>query len=248
RAPVMLRVNQRRGAVPQAQACLAAEGVETVTVDIASTALRVISGERKVVRTEAYAEGLVELQDGSSQAAMELLEVAEGARVLDYCAGGGGKVLAFAARSEATWYAHDIAPQRMNDLPARATRAGVEVARVESDAITSAAPYDLVLCDAPCSGSGTWRRSPEAKWRLTPGRLEDLTQIQYDILVKTAPLVAEDGCLAYATCSVFKRENEAVVERFLEEHPAWTRACQRVWPISDMGDGFCLTQLFRAKV
>ena len=248
RAPVMLRVNQRRGAVPQAQACLAAEGVETVTVDIASTALRVISGERKVARTEAYAEGLVELQDGSSQAAMELLEVAEGARVLDYCAGGGGKVLAFAARSEATWYAHDIAPQRMNDLPARATRAGVEVARVESDAITSAAPYDLVLCDAPCSGSGTWRRSPEAKWRLTPGRLEDLTQIQYDILVKTAPLVAEDGCLAYATCSVFKRENEAVVERFLEEHPAWTRARQRVWPISDMGDGFCLTQLFRAEV
>jgi 16S rRNA (cytosine967-C5)-methyltransferase len=243
RAPVMLRVNSRRGTVADAQAQLASEGIDTTTADIAKTALQVISGERKIAGSVAYADGLVELQDGSSQAAMEALEVTKGARVLDYCAGGGGKVLALAARAEATWYAHDIAPQRMNDLPARAKRAGVDVTRLETGAIARTAPFDLVLCDAPCSGSGTWRRSPDAKWRLTQERLDALTETQYGILAEAAPLVASGGCLAYATCSVFKVENEAVVARFLQEHPSWRLAQQRTWPISEAGDGFCLAQL-----
>lgn len=243
RAPVMLRVNLRRGTVADAQARLASEGINTTTADIAKTALQAISGERKIAGSVAYAEGLVELQDGSSQAAMEVLQITKGARVLDYCAGGGGKVLALAARADAAWYAHDIAPQRMNDLPTRAKRAGVEVTRLEGDAIASAAPFDLVLCDAPCSGSGTWRRSPEAKWRLIPERLEDLTQTQYEILANTAPLVADGGCLAFATCSVFMQENEAVVSRFLQEHPSWRLGQQRTWPISRAGDGFCLALL-----
>lgn len=243
RAPVMLRVNSQRGTVAEAQAQLASEGIDTTSADIAKTALQVISGERKIAGSVAYADGLVELQDGSSQAAMEALDIAEGARVLDYCAGGGGKVLALAARADAAWYAHDIAPQRMNDLSARAKRAGVDVTRLETGAIARAAPFDLVLCDAPCSGSGTWRRSPDAKWRLTPERLDALTQTQYEILAKAAPLVASGGCLAYATCSVFKVENEAVVARFLREHPSWRLVQQRAWPISGAGDGFCLAQL-----
>jgi 16S rRNA (cytosine967-C5)-methyltransferase len=243
RAPVMLRVNPRRGTVAEAQAQLASDGIDTTSADIAKTALQVISRERKIAGSVAYADGLVELQDGSSQAAMEALEVAEGARVLDYCAGGGGKVLALAARADAAWYAHDIAPQRMNDLSARAKRAGVDVTRLETGAIARAAPFDLVLCDAPCSGSGTWRRSPDAKWRLTPKRLDALTQTQYEILAKAAPLVASGGCLAYATCSVFKVENEAVVARFLHGHPSWRLVQQRAWPISGAGDGFCLAQL-----
>ena len=93
------------------------------------------------------------------------------------------------------------------------------------------------------SGSGTWRRSPDAKWRLTPERLDALPQTQYEILAKAAPLVASGGCLAYATCSVFKVENEAVVAHFLHGHPSWRLVQQRAWPISGAGDGFCLAQM-----
>ena len=110
RAPVMLRVNQRRGSVQEAQARLAAEGIRDIEVDLAKNALQATEGERKIAHSSAYSEGLVELQDASSQAAMERLEIPRGARVLDYCAGGGGKLLALASRADGTWFAHDIAP------------------------------------------------------------------------------------------------------------------------------------------
>ena len=100
----------------------------------------------------------------------------------------------------------------------------------------------MVLCDVPCSGSGTWRRTPEAKWRLTPDRLADLTRIQSDILRQAACLVAPGGCLAYMTCSVLEVENRAVIDHFCETHPAWSVTDMRHWPVSPTGDGFFLAQ------
>jgi 16S rRNA (cytosine967-C5)-methyltransferase len=157
--------------------------------------------------------------------------------VLDYCAGGGGKTLALAARHEAVWFAHDADPGRMGDLPARAARAGIEVTRLEA----AEGAFDLVLCDVPCSGSGTWRRAPDAKWRLTPERLEALCALQREILEEAAALVAPGGQLVLTTCSVFRCENEDQSDGFLQAHPEWRETLRRRWPVSDEGDGFFLS-------
>ncbi|SEL89711.1 16S rRNA (cytosine967-C5)-methyltransferase [Roseovarius azorensis] len=247
RAPVMLRVNPRRGTAADAIARLAAEGIVAEPCEIAMNALQVTGGERKIATSSAYLEGVVELQDGSSQAAMERLDVAPDARVLDYCAGGGGKTLALAARAEARWVAHDAAPERMKDLPARAARAGVAVRVMDHAALHAAAPFDLVLCDVPCSGSGTWRRTPEAKWRLTPERLRELTRLQTQILAEASRMVAPGGVLAYATCSVLNEENHDVISYFQCKHPEWNISGQEHWPISRQGDGFFLVQLCRVN-
>jgi 16S rRNA (cytosine967-C5)-methyltransferase len=247
RAPVMLRVNKRRGSVREAQARLAAEGISTVEVDLAKNAIQVTEGERKVSHSSAYAEGLVELQDASSQAAMERLEIPPGARVLDYCAGGGGKLLAMASRVDGIWFAHDIAPGRMTDLPARAARAGIPATRLETADLAASAPFDVILCDVPCTGSGTWRRTPEAKWRLTPERLMELNRIQCEILRQAAALVAPDGCLAYTTCSVLEAENQAVIDQFCRTHAGWTVTDTRHWPVAPTGDGFFLAKLRRER-
>jgi 16S rRNA (cytosine967-C5)-methyltransferase len=243
RAPIMLRVNARRATREAALARLAAEGVVAQPVDIAKTALQVLEGERKITTSQCYADGWIELQDGSSQAAMEVLDVPEGARVLDYCAGGGGKALALAARVDGAFFAHDAAPQRMRDLPVRAARAGAEVRLVTQPE----GSFEVVLCDAPCSGSGTWRRNPEAKWALTPTRLTELTEIQRQILSEAASLVAPGGLLAYATCSVLDAENQEVISRFSRDNPEWALQGAQRWPISEAGDGFYLSQLRRVS-
>lgn len=245
RAPVMLRANLRQRALAQTIARLADEGITAHMHPIARTALHVTEGERKITGSACYNDGLIELQDGSSQAAMERLDIAPGARVLDYCAGGGGKVLALAARGEGHWFAHDTAPQRMKDLPARAERAGVRVEILDGTQLRREAAFDLVLCDAPCSGSGTWRRTPEAKWALTPERLRELTEIQLEILKAAAPLVAPGGVLAYATCSVFDQENRDTISRFLGETTEWQVAGEDRFPISEGGDGFYIARLQR---
>ncbi|QGX98598.1 RsmB/NOP family class I SAM-dependent RNA methyltransferase [Roseovarius faecimaris] len=245
RAPVMLRVNLRKNSTEHALSRLAEEGVTAVADPISDAALRVLEGAPRIAASAAYRDGLVELQDGSSQAAMTRLEVPPGAKVLDYCAGGGGKTLALAARHEAEWFAHDAEPGRMADLASRAERAGISVTQLPKDALASAGPFDVILCDAPCSGSGTWRRTPDAKWVLTPDRLEDLVQVQGSILDDAAAHVAPDGCLAYATCSVLACENTQQITRFLQRHPDWTCRAQEHWAITASGDGFFLAQLVR---
>lgn len=245
RAPVMLRVNTRRISRPNAINMLDEGGIQAECAAIAGTAIRVVHGARRVAGSLAYREGLVELQDGSSQAAMETLATVARKRVLDHCAGGGGKVLALASLAEAEWFAHDADAARMSDLPERMRRAGCNVTILPPGGAGAAAPYGLILCDVPCSGSGTWRRSPDAKWRLTRERLNDLCRTQAEILSEAAPLVAPGGVLAYATCSVLLEENEEQVARFLTVETGWSRGAEHRWPISDEGDGFYLAQLRR---
>lgn len=242
RAPVWLRVNLARVAPEAAAAALAAEGIETAPAPQLPSALRVLSGERKLAASHAYADGLVELQDLSAQLAADALPLGAGSRVLDYCAGGGGKSLALAARAPgARITAHDALPQRMADLPARARRAGTKI-----DVTTRpTGTFDLVVADVPCSGSGTWRRTPDAKWRLTPGDLEDLTRLQAEILAKVAPLVAPGGHLAYMTCSLLTAENAVQVAGFLGENSGFALRLQRLWTPLDASDGFFLALLQR---
>ncbi|MDF0599430.1 RsmB/NOP family class I SAM-dependent RNA methyltransferase [Psychromarinibacter sp. C21-152] len=244
RAPVFLRVNAAKAEVAEARAALAEEGVSTRPHPLAETALEVTENPRRVQGTRAYREGLVELQDAASQAVCAALPAGPGTRVLDYCAGGGGKALALAARG-AEVVAHDADPRRMRDLPERARRAGVRIETVATEALPSAGRFDLVLCDAPCSGSGAWRRSPEAKWRLTPARLRELQEIQMDILLRSCDLVAPGGTLAYATCSLLAAENDRTVAAFRAAAPAWRLVDQRRWTPRDGGDGFYLAQLMR---
>ncbi|GHD99675.1 SAM-dependent methlyltransferase [Defluviimonas sp. 20V17] len=245
RAPVYLRVNTARGDRAAAQASLAAEGIATRPAPLAETALEVTGNERRIRNAQAYRDGLVELQDAASQALVAALPVRPGQRVLDYCAGGGGKVLALAARARQQLFAHDADPGRMRDLPARAARAGTEVQLLTGPEAAARGPYDLVLLDVPCSGSGAWRRAPEAKWRLTPERLRDLQEIQSEVLDKTMSYVAPGGCLAYATCSVIEAENGARIKAFLAAHPDWRCSFQRRFTPLEGGDGFYLALLTR---
>ncbi|WP_137700291.1 RsmB/NOP family class I SAM-dependent RNA methyltransferase [Marimonas lutisalis] len=246
RAPVFLRVNLRKCNPEQARAALAREGVVTQPELGARTALRITEGERMLVRTQAYAQGLVELQDVSSQAAMETLPLRDGMRILDYCAGGGGKTLAMAGLVQAQFAAHDAAPGRMRDLRERAARAGVAVDILSGAECARATPFDLVLCDVPCSGSGTWRRDPDAKWRFTPERLAELNATQDEILDTAAGFVAGGGVLVYATCSILREENTDQIEAFTARHPDWEIAFQRQWRLSAAGDGFFVGHLTRA--
>lgn len=211
RAPVTLRVSRRVG-LAKAQDALFAEGIETEP--LAGGALCITQGARKLRQSRAYADGLVELQDASAQAFCAAVPVSAGDRVLDYCAGGGGKILALADRVAITADAHDINPRRMTDLPARALRAGLVITPVARPK----APYDVVLCDVPCSGSGTWRRDPQGKWLLTPDRFTDLLAVQRQIVEQALPLVRPGGVLAYATCSIFAQENTEQMDWILAQH------------------------------
>lgn len=243
RAPVFLRVNARKADLTTAQARLGADGIATRAVEGLAFGLEVTENPRKIQQSAAYAEGLVELQDASSQAVVEALPLRDGMRVLDYCAGGGGKTLAMAGRAGLRLYAHDAAPQRLRDLAPRAGRAGVKV--YITDTPDKTAPYDLILTDVPCSGSGSWRRDPMGKWQLTADRLGQLQGIQARILDQVLPMLAPNGVLAYATCSLLAEENEDQIAGFLLRHPGWScRSQQRFSPLSG-GDGFFLALLER---
>lgn len=246
RADVFLRVNLRKTDMGGAVADLAQDDIVAQPVGLASGALIVLEGARKIARSRPYLDGLVELQDASSQAAMETLEFAPGARVLDYCAGGGGKVLALAGRGNGAFFAHDANPGRMRDLPVRAERAGVNVALLEGAEIDRQEKYDVVLCDVPCSGSGTWRRDPDAKWRFTSERLSELNAIQDDILDRAAPLVSEKGQLVYSTCSLLAEENDHRIAAFLSRNPSWALGFQQQWDLTGGADGFFVAHLSRA--
>ena len=220
RAPLYLRVNLRRIGRDGVIARLAAEGIVAEADPACATALLVTEGARRVKSAAAYTEGLVEPQDLSVQRALEAVDW-PGGRILDYCAGGGGKALAIADRSDAVILAHDAHPRRMADLGPRAERAGVRIGQVATADLARQARFDAVLCDVPCSGSGTWRRDPEAKWRLTPDRLAELRMLQAQILGQAAALVAPGGLLVYMTCSLFQDENEAQIDGFLAARPGW---------------------------
>lgn len=237
RAPVFLRVNIARTTREAAHQKLRDESINTEIHPSVPTALKVIDGARKVAQSDSYRQGLVELQDASSQASVCALISEIKGPVLDYCAGGGGKALALAAWLGKKVHAHDALASRMKDLPVRAKRAQADIMLKTTDQIQQT-KYDLVFCDVPCSGSGAWRRDPSGKWRLGADQLNDLLISQFDILSNAAALVSPNGVLLYATCSVLDRENGQQISRFLKQHSHWSLVkSQQFFPGSD-GDGF----------
>lgn len=242
RAPVFVRVHAGRCTPERAVQILAADGITATPHPLSPWALHLTSGARRLRHSDAYAQGLVEPQDAASQAVVAAFAKAlpHGAGVLDYCAGGGGKSLALAALDHPVT-AHDAAPARMRDLPERAARARTPV----TVCTQPQGGWAAVLADVPCSGSGSWRRAPEAKWALTPQKLADLTALQARILAGVGDLVAPGGVLGYATCSLLAEENHHQIARFLAARPGWQALSQRAWTALDGGDGFFLAVLRR---
>lgn len=223
-APTDLRVNTLKTNLEEAVAELAGEQVEAVPTLWSPLALR-LESRVNLPATKAFRDGLVEVQDEGSQLVALLTDARPGMAVCDFCAGAGGKTLGLAARMEnkGRLTACDVSAGRMDRSAQRLKRAGVHnvtrhVLSSEHDKWVKRhkGTYDRVLVDAPCTGSGTWRRNPDAKWRLTEEGLAELTERQASILASAARLVKPGGRLVYATCSLLPEENDAQVGRFLE--------------------------------
>ncbi len=221
-APVDLRVNTLKGDRAAAMAALVAAEVAAEPTPHSPVGLR-LAGRTPLGNLAAYRDGLVEVQDEGSQICALLTGAAPGEAVLDYCAGAGGKTLALAAmmQNQGRIVATDVDRRRLGSLSKRAERAGVTMVEsidLESADLPELGVFDRVVVDAPCSGSGAWRRHPEAPWRLTEERLDGYLIQQRKILARAATHVQKGGVLTYITCSLFPQENQAQVEHFLAEH------------------------------
>ncbi|MGE3967554.1 MAG: RsmB/NOP family class I SAM-dependent RNA methyltransferase [Dongiaceae bacterium] len=222
-----LRVNLLKADRDGAQAALKREGVEARPTPFSPLGLR-IAGRPPLATLAAFKDGLVEVQDEGSQIVALLADARPGQRVVDFCAGAGGKTLALAAamQNKGQIVACDTLKGRVDRAAIRLRRAGVH--NVERRGLSSerdpwvkrhAGAYDRVLVDAPCSGSGTWRRNPDQKWRLQADAIAELADLQSRILESAARLVKPGGRLVYATCALLRDENEDRVTGFLEAHP-----------------------------
>ncbi|SFR98680.1 RsmB/NOP family class I SAM-dependent RNA methyltransferase [Sphingomonas jatrophae] len=226
-----------------------------------------LPADTQVEQLRLWQAGAFEVQDAGSQLVTRACGAAPGMTVVDLCAGAGGKTLALAdtMAGEGRLIACDVDRPRLSRLPPRAARAGVEAeirlldGNREADALTDLrGAVDLVVIDAPCSGTGTWRRNPEARWRLTPERLARLVETQGRLLDLAAPLVRPGGAIGYIVCSLLDEEGRAQVNAFLARTPGWAAATPplpagrahgagvRLTPASDGTDGFFVARLKRA--
>lgn len=223
RAPLDLRVNVARA---ERGAIAAALGGEPTRLSPWGVRM---PPDSRVDDSPEYAAGLVEVQDEGSQLIALACAPHGPIDVIDLCAGAGGKALAIAAVApSARIIAADINRARLSQLAPRAARAGASIAvrlldagKEEAMLADLAAQADVVLVDAPCSGSGTWRRNPEGRWRLDRARLDRVVELQARLLELAAPLVKPGGTLVYATCSILAREGAGQVATFLGLHSAW---------------------------
>lgn len=261
RAPLDLRVNVAR--TSRDQVAEAFEGSKPTR--LSPWGLR-LPRDARIDQHPAFAEGLVEVQDEGSQLIALACSPESGAGILDLCAGAGGKSLALAAAApEVTIIASDTSRQRLAQLGPRAERAGAVITTRLLDGGREAAQLadlegqcDVVLVDAPCSGSGTWRRNPEGRWRLTPERLDRLVKLQARLLDIAAPLVRPGGALVYATCSIIRAEGADQARNFLGRRSSWIvqevpfdggRADgpgRLLTPAHDATDGFFVARMVRS--
>ncbi|MBB6179624.1 RsmB/NOP family class I SAM-dependent RNA methyltransferase [Pseudorhizobium flavum] len=203
-----------------------------IPAPIARNGIRIPAGEGasrlpNVTAELSFQKGWFEVQDEGSQIVSELVQPPEHAQVLDFCAGGGGKTLAMAAamNNKGQVHAYDADRKRLAPIIERLRRAGTRNVQVHDDARQLdqfREKLDVVLVDAPCTGTGTWRRRPDTKWRLTPRNLEERVAQQQEALGEAAAFVKPGGSLVYVTCSVLPEENDVQIERFCETHPEFS--------------------------
>jgi 16S rRNA (cytosine967-C5)-methyltransferase len=250
RAPIDMRVNTLKATRDEVIAALRAENYDVQPTAHSPIGIRIPSGDGAgaLGKTKAFESGTFEFQDEAAQVAVLLCGAKTGMRVLDLAAGAGGKTLALAAamKNAGEITAHDIDEGRLRQIEPRATRAGVTIIQTHAGPNPPRRPYDLVLLDAPCSGSGTWRRQPENKWRLTGARLDELNALQDMLLDQAAARAAGKARLVYATCSILPRENEDRVAAFLTRHPGFAVVpAQTAWSEGAAPSG--LAEFFHAS-
>ena len=220
-APVVLRVNTLKTSLEHLQQFLRQEGVETYPLRDYPDALQLVE-RSNIFKTQAFADGLFEVQDASSQKVAPFMQIDDKVkRVIDTCAGAGGKTLHLATlmQNKGQIIAMDIYEQKLQELKRRARRNGVfniETKLIEPKQLKRIhGTFDRVLIDAPCSGLGVLRRNPDAKWKLQPEFLDEIRTTQQEILQQYSKLLKKGGKLVYATCSILPSENHQQVETFL---------------------------------
>ena len=260
RAPVDIRVNVSRAT----REAFLQEFEGALPTPVSPWGIR-LPPDSRVDDHPAFGAGLIEVQDEGSQLIALACEPSNGTRILDLCAGAGGKSLALAAAAPtAVILAADSNRARLSRLAPRAERAGAQIEtrllnppRELDDLADWHGQADLVLIDAPCSGSGTWRRNPEGRWRLSPDRLDRVVELQTRLLGIGAELVRPGGALVYAVCSLLSREGAGQIDRFLEARSSWIMeetpiaagrldgSGRLLTPGHDQTDGFFVARLRR---
>lgn len=251
-APVVIRANTLKVSLDQLSDLLEKEGIETLSLQVSPSALQ-LRERRNIFRNEYFLNGFFEVQDAGSQCIAEFLEVKPGMRVIDACAGAGGKTLHLASLMEnkGRIISMDVEERKLLELRKRASRAGAEI--IETRLIDSSKVIkrldqsaDRLLLDVPCSGMGTLRRNPDAKWKLSKDFILKVRQIQKEILFTYSRMVKKGGLMVYATCSIFPSENEKQVEAFLKENPEFRLVRDRhLSPATNGTDGFYMALIER---
>lgn len=249
-APLDLRVNTLKSSLPETLEWLVKNGFDATP---SGSAIR-IPARKPIFGTDIFKRGFIEVQDKGSQETVVYTEAKAGGKVIDFCAGAGGKTLALAAqmKNKGSILALDISAAKLAELKKRVRRAGVDNARIklienENDKFLKRhlKSADLVVADVPCSGSGTWRRNPDLKWKLTAEKLSNLISLQAAILESAANLLKPGGRLVYITCSILPSENEEQINRFLLAHKNFTlqKEFLKLSPYKTGTDGFFAASL-----
>ncbi|MGB5459929.1 MAG: methyltransferase domain-containing protein [Eudoraea sp.] len=253
-AQVILRTNTLKTTKSNLKNLLLEEGIETETIEGHPDALK-LKERTNVFKTRAFTDGFFEVQDASSQQVGYFTQVEPGLRVIDTCAGAGGKTLHLAAlmKNKGQLIALDIYENKLKELKRRAKRDGAH--NVETRVISSSKVYkklyasaDRVLIDAPCTGLGVLRRNPDAKWKLQPEFLAKITKVQQEILKNYSKMVKEGGKLIYVTCSILPQENTEQVKQFLDSDEGKVFSMEKEVNIyaSESGfDGFYMARMIR---
>ncbi|HXU28454.1 MAG TPA: class I SAM-dependent methyltransferase [Bacteroidia bacterium] len=247
-AAVVLRGNTLKTSTQNLQNQLSKEGIETER--ILDTDALILKERKNIFTSQLFKQGLFEIQDASSQLVASFLRAAEGQTIIDACAGAGGKTLHIAAltQNKSKVIAMDIEEKKLTELQRRARRAG---AKIESKLISGPKTIkdlnktaDRLLLDVPCSGLGVLKRNPDAKWKLSLERINELKKIQQQILQDYTCMLKVGGLMVYATCSILPSENNEQVQQFLAENPAFSFIEDKTIYPSEGFDGFymCLMQ------
>ncbi len=237
--PIILRAIGDR---EQAQKILREDGIETMPTKLSPYGL-ILPEYKNLTGTKAWKEGLIEIQDEGAQLVALDIGVKPNDTVFDFCAGAGGKSLIFAQmmQNKGLIWAYDITAKKLFELVKRATRAHIDIIQIQPQLPPPTKQFDYVVVDAPCSGCGTWRRSPNMRWHLTEKQLRHITESQAEILNRAEAYVKDGGRLAYITCSLTTDENETQVEAFLSGHPNYKVIKQKRYSPARTGtDGFFL--------
>jgi 16S rRNA (cytosine967-C5)-methyltransferase len=251
-APVIIRVNTLRTSIKKLQEELQKEAIETKVVSDHPDALE-LNVRKNIFQTNSFKNGLFEVQDASSQEVAYFMDIIPGMRIIDACAGGGGKSLHMAAlmQNKGKIIAMDVHDWKLKELQKRASRAGISI--IETRVIDSAKAVkrleksaDRLLLDVPCSGLGVLRRNPDIKWKLSVEAMDRIKAQQLEILSSYSKMLKTGGKLVYATCSILPSENEGIVDTFTGENKSFKKLAEKkILPSQSGSDGFYMAALER---